>query len=61
LASKGGSKKGGTGQFYPFYVNEKTGMIEGIGDALMHDAPFHRRLKSRDASRFSPFVLMVQK
>lgn len=39
LASKRGTSKGGTGQFYPIYVNSSTGAIEAIGDALPHSMP----------------------
>ncbi len=46
LASRRGSKKGGTGQFYPIYVN-KDGRIEGIGDALAHGVPRSKAPKVR--------------
>lgn len=46
IASKRGSKKGGTGQFFPIYVNETTGRIEEIGDPLPHDKP-RTQVKSR--------------
>jgi adenine-specific DNA-methyltransferase len=36
LASRRGTAKGGTAQFYPFYVNLKTKAIEEIGDPLPH-------------------------
>lgn len=36
LASARGTKKGGPNQFYPIYVNEKTGRIEEIGTPLPH-------------------------
>jgi adenine-specific DNA-methyltransferase len=39
LASKRGSLKGGTGQFYPIFVNEGTGRIEAIGAAIPHGMP----------------------
>ncbi len=44
LASRRGTKKGGPRQFYPVYVNAKTGFIEEIGEPLPHsmareDAP----------------------
>ncbi len=39
IASKRGSKKGGSSQFYPFYVNTITKKIESIGDPLPHDSP----------------------
>jgi adenine-specific DNA-methyltransferase len=39
LASKRGTSKGGTGQFYPIYVNTSTGEIEAIGAALPHSVP----------------------
>lgn len=38
ITSKRGSKKGGTGQFYPIYVNEQ-GQIAKVGDALAHGVP----------------------
>ena len=36
LSSARGTKKGGTGQFFPIYVNER-GRIEKIGNALPHN------------------------
>lgn len=39
LASKRGSKKGGTGQFFPIYVNVETGFIQEIGEPLPHNVP----------------------
>jgi adenine-specific DNA-methyltransferase len=39
IASRRGTAKGGTGQFYPFYVNRTTHRIEAIGEALPHDVP----------------------
>lgn len=42
LASRRGTRKGGPRQFYPIYVNEKTGFIEAIGDPLPHDMPRER-------------------
>jgi adenine-specific DNA-methyltransferase len=39
LASKRGTKKGGPRQFYPIYVNIETGLIEAVGDPLLHDVP----------------------
>lgn len=36
-ASRRGTKKGGTSQFYPIYVNKDSGVIEKIGDAIPHD------------------------
>lgn len=37
IASARGTKKGGPAQFYPIYVNTKTGQIEKIGEPLPHD------------------------
>lgn len=37
LASKRGTAKGGTSQFYPIYVNTKTRTIEQVGDPLPHN------------------------
>lgn len=37
LASLRGTKKGGPRQFYPIYVNIKTGYIEAVGDPLPHN------------------------
>ncbi len=37
IESKRGSKKGGTSQFYPIYVNAERGVIEAVGDPLPHD------------------------
>jgi len=37
MASARGTKKGGPAQFYPIYVNKKTGQIEKIGEPLPHD------------------------
>jgi adenine-specific DNA-methyltransferase len=37
IASKRGSAKGGTGQFFPFYVNLTSHRIEEIGQPLPHD------------------------
>ncbi|MGE9295100.1 MAG: site-specific DNA-methyltransferase [Puniceicoccales bacterium] len=34
VSSKRGTKKGGVAQFYPIYVNEKTGKIVHLGEAL---------------------------
>lgn len=39
IASARGTAKGGTGQFYPIYVNESTGVIEEIGSPLSHSTP----------------------
>lgn len=39
FASRRGTPKGGTGQFYPFYVNEMTGRIEAVGEPLAHGVP----------------------
>lgn len=39
FASRRGTPKGGTAQFYPFYVNAETNRIEAIGAPLPHDAP----------------------
>ena len=39
IASRRGTAKGGTGQFYPFYVNRTTRRIEAIGEALPHEVP----------------------
>ncbi|MFI1294303.1 site-specific DNA-methyltransferase [Streptomyces sp. NPDC020792] len=39
IASRRGTAKGGTGQFYPFYVNTTTHRIEAIGDPLPHGTP----------------------
>jgi adenine-specific DNA-methyltransferase len=36
LASRRGTSKGGPRQFYPIYVNKKTGRIEEVGDPLPH-------------------------
>jgi adenine-specific DNA-methyltransferase len=36
FASRRGTAKGGTAQFYPFYVNTTSGVIEEIGDPLPH-------------------------
>lgn len=36
-ASRRGTVKGGVAQFYPIYVNDKTGRIERIGDSLPAD------------------------
>ena len=37
IASRRGTTKGGVRQFYPIYVNEASGMIEEVGEALPHD------------------------
>ena len=37
LSSKRGAPKGGSQQFYPIYVNDKTKKITHIGDPLPHD------------------------
>ena len=37
LASRRGTTKGGTAQFYPIYVNKKSGRIEKIGEPLTPD------------------------
>lgn len=37
LASARGTKKGGKAQFFPIYVNEITGKIDFVGEALPHD------------------------
>ena len=39
IASARGTKKGGPAQFYPIYVNRKTGQIEKVGEPLRHDVP----------------------
>ena len=39
FASRRGTKKGGIGQFYPFYVDPKKHRIEAIGEPLPHDIP----------------------
>ena len=39
LASARGTKKGGRAQFYPIYVDVKTGRIARVGEALPHDVP----------------------
>jgi adenine-specific DNA-methyltransferase len=39
IASRRGTIKGGPRQFYPIYVNQLTGRIEGIGDPLPHGTP----------------------
>lgn len=36
LASKRGTSKGGPAQFYPIYVNQKSGYIEAVGEPLAH-------------------------
>lgn len=36
LASRRGTSKGGPRQFYPVYVNKKTGQIQEVGDPLPH-------------------------
>ncbi|MHB8539265.1 MAG: site-specific DNA-methyltransferase [Candidatus Dormibacteria bacterium] len=37
LESARGTAKGGPAQFFPIYVNETTGHIEAVGEALTHD------------------------
>lgn len=37
LSSKRGSTKGGTAQFYPIYINDKTKKIEKVGEAIKPD------------------------
>jgi adenine-specific DNA-methyltransferase len=37
-----GTKKGGTSQFYPIYVDERTGLISEIGTPLPHDVDRHQ-------------------
>ncbi len=37
VESARGTPKGGPEQFYPIYINEKTGKIEGIGQPLRHN------------------------
>ncbi len=39
LASRRGTIKGGTSQFYPIYVDDKTHRIREIGAPLAHDVP----------------------
>lgn len=39
LASRRGTTKGGTSQFYPIYVNDKTHRIEKIGEPISADMP----------------------
>jgi adenine-specific DNA-methyltransferase len=39
IASRRGSAKGGTSQFYPLYVNPETRRIEHIGEPLHHGQP----------------------
>lgn len=39
FASRRGTPKGGSAQFYPFYVNVETKRIEAIGAPLPHDVP----------------------
>lgn len=39
LASRRGTTKGGTSQFYPIYVNDKTHRIQRIGEPLPPDIP----------------------
>jgi adenine-specific DNA-methyltransferase len=36
FASRRGTPKGGTGQFYPFYINKTSHRIESIGEPLPH-------------------------
>ena len=36
LDSARGTKKGGTNQFYPIYINDKTGRIDSVGAPLQH-------------------------
>ena len=39
FSSRRGTKKGGTSQFYPIYVNATSKKIEDIGEPLPHDTP----------------------
>ncbi|QMU96302.1 site-specific DNA-methyltransferase [Microbacterium esteraromaticum] len=45
-SSRRGSKKGGTGQFYPIYVN-RDGRIEQVGEPLAHGVPRSKSPKVR--------------
>lgn len=42
LASRRGTTKGGTAQFYPIYVNDETHRIEKIGDPIPADVPIDK-------------------
>ncbi len=42
LASRRGTTKGGTSQFYPIYVNDKTHRIEKIGEPIPADMPIDK-------------------
>lgn len=42
LASRRGTTKGGTSQFYPIYVNDETHRIEKIGDPIPADMPIDK-------------------
>lgn len=42
LASRRGTTKGGTSQFYPIYVNDDTHRIEKIGDPIPADMPIDK-------------------
>jgi len=45
VTSKRGTKKGGTSQFYPIFVNKKTSRISKIGKAL-HPTEDHTRIRA---------------
>lgn len=42
LASRRGTTKGGTAQFYPIYVNDETNKIEKVGEPIPADMPIDK-------------------
>jgi len=54
LASARGTKKGGTEQFYPIYVNDETDKIDKIGDFLTPDEDYTKVPKIPGCTAFFP-------
>lgn len=54
LTSKRGTKKGGIRQFYPIYVNDASGAIQAIGEALAHGVPRGKAPKVKGCTAVFP-------